>query len=166
MQNSSMKLLIQLHCFQSFGQFKVVTSTVQSSVSGVQRPESSVKLPGFRVQHSKSRVQCPYSTVQRPESSVQLFPVCHFLKCTERSKYDVKSYVKNQPKEMSHICIQEHHHQHQDRIGRTVCKQRLTHILKRKHLPHSFHGKHNVSHYFRYENLVIAKIQTSFCYSF
>ena len=43
--------------------FKVLTSTVQRSMSGVH-------CPGFRVQRPGSNVQSPASTVQRPQSSV------------------------------------------------------------------------------------------------
>ena len=76
-----MKLLIQLHCFQSFRQFlsfKILTSTVQHSASRVRRPKSSVQSPASRAQcpessaqGPESSIQSPVSRVQRPESSVQ-----------------------------------------------------------------------------------------------
>ena len=95
MENSRMKLLIYLHCFQNFGQLKTLTSTVyhpecsaqwpqssfqrpmsrahcpQSSFQHPQRPESSVMSPLSRVQDPKTSVQSQASRIQSPASSVQ-----------------------------------------------------------------------------------------------
>ena len=65
MENSRMNLLIYLHCFQNFGQFKILqffTSRIQHQISRVHSLASSVlsvQSPGSRVQHPTlaSRVQ-------------------------------------------------------------------------------------------------------------
>ena len=65
MENSRMNLLIYLHCFQNFGQFKILkffTSRIQQRIPRVHSLASSVlsvQSPGSRVQHPTlaSRVQ-------------------------------------------------------------------------------------------------------------
>ena len=95
MEYSRMKLLIYLHCFQNFGQLKILTPTVyhpecsaqwpqssfqrpvsrahcpQSSFQHPQRPKFSVMSPLSRVQDRKTSVQNPESSIERPEFSVQ-----------------------------------------------------------------------------------------------
>ena len=76
-----------LHCFQSFGEFKTLMSTVQCPGSRVRRPEFSV-----RVLRPKSSVQFPASTVQRPplalESRNSIMPFSSLIQ-SRRSRPEV-----------------------------------------------------------------------------
>ena len=75
MKNSRMKWSTYLHCFQSFGQFKILKFNVQSPESRFQRPELSIQSPATRVQGPESSLQSPASKTcfQSPRIPVYAF---------------------------------------------------------------------------------------------
>ena len=67
MENSRTKLLKYLHCFQNFGQFKILKFYVQSLASNAQSPQSSFQFPESSIQSPEPSVQSPTSRVHHPE---------------------------------------------------------------------------------------------------
>ena len=65
MENSRTKLLKYLHCFQNFGQFKILKFYVQSLASNAQSPQSSFQFPESGAQRPESNNQSPSSRAQK-----------------------------------------------------------------------------------------------------